>query len=99
MEITLLIMEKSWNCVFESFWEPCKKLDIYKEAETDISSWSVMSSIQVIFSMNLLCQETPKKGVQWLSGRVLDSRLRGRGFEPHWHHCVVVLGQDTFILA
>ena len=21
-------------------------------------------------------------GVQWLSGRVLDSRLRGRGFEP-----------------
>ena len=38
-------------------------------------------------------------GAQWLSGRVLDSRLRGRGFEPHWRHCVVVLEQDTFILA
>ena len=25
------------------------------------------------------------------SGRVLDSRLRGRGLEPHWRHCVVVL--------
>ena len=38
-------------------------------------------------------------GVQWLSGRVLDSRPRGRGFEPHRRHCVVVLEQDTFILA
>ena len=34
-----------------------------------------------------------------LSGRVLDLRPKGRGFEPHWRHCVVVLEQDTFILA
>ena len=39
------------------------------------------------------------EGVQCLSGRVLDSRPKGRGFEPHWRHCVVVLEQDTFILA
>ena len=39
------------------------------------------------------------KGVQWLSVRVVDSKRRGRRFEPHWHHCVVVLEQDTFILA
>ena len=39
------------------------------------------------------------KGAQWLSGRVLDSRPRGRGFESHRRHCVVVLEQDTFILA
>ena len=38
-------------------------------------------------------------GVQWLSGRVLDSRPRGHRFEPHQRHCVVVLEQDTFILA
>ena len=38
-------------------------------------------------------------GAQWLNARVLDSRPRGRGFEPHRRHCVVVLGQDTFILA
>ena len=25
------------------------------------------------------------------SGRVLDSRPRGRRFEPHWRHCIVVL--------
>ena len=34
-----------------------------------------------------------------LSGRVLDSRPRGHGFEPHGRHCVVVIEQDTFILA
>ena len=38
-------------------------------------------------------------GAQWLSGRVFDSRLRGSGFEPHRRHCVVILEQDTFMLA
>ena len=32
-------------------------------------------------------------------GRVLDLGPKGRGLEPHRHHCVVVLEQDTFILA
>ena len=32
-------------------------------------------------------------------GRVLDSRWRGCEFEPHRRHYVVVLEQDTFILA
>ena len=40
-----------------------------------------------------------KEGAQLLSGRVLDSRPRGRGFEPHRRHCIVVHDQDTFILA
>ena len=44
-------------------------------------------------------KENKRKGAQWLSGRVLDSRPKGRGFEPHRRHCVVVLEQDTFILA
>ena len=38
-------------------------------------------------------------GAQWLSGRVLDLRPMGCGFEPHRRHCVVVFEQDTFILA
>ena len=38
------------------------------------------------------------KGAQWPSGRVLDSRLRGRGFEPHRRHCVVLLEQDTLLV-
>ena len=28
------------------------------------------------------------------SGRVLDSRQRGRGFEPHPRHCVVSLSKN-----
>ena len=39
------------------------------------------------------------QGAQWRSGRVLDSRPKGSGFEPHRRHCVVVLEQDTYILA
>ena len=33
-------------------------------------------------------------GEQWLSGRVLDSRPRGCGFEPHRRHCVVSLSKN-----
>ena len=34
------------------------------------------------------------KGGQWLSGRVLDSRRKGGGFEPHRRHCVVSLSKN-----
>ena len=34
---------------------------------------------------------TDAGGAQWLSGRVLDLRPRGRRFKPHRRHCVVVL--------
>ena len=30
----------------------------------------------------------------YLSGRVLDSRPKGRGFEPHRRHCVVSLSKN-----
>ena len=33
-------------------------------------------------------------GAQWLSGRVLDSRPRGRGLETHPRHCVVSLSKN-----
>ena len=33
------------------------------------------------------------KGAQWLCGRVFDSRPRGHGFEPNWHHFVLSLGK------
>ena len=33
-------------------------------------------------------------GAQWLSGRVLDSRPRGPGFEPLRCHCVVSLSKN-----
>ena len=34
------------------------------------------------------------KGAQWLSGRVLDSRPKNHGFEPHRRHCVVSLSKN-----
>ena len=40
-----------------------------------------------------LSNDWKSKGAQWLSGRVLDSRPRGRGFEPHRRHCVVSLSK------
>ena len=58
------------------------------------------SHAHLLFGLAVACRLRPTiEGAQWLSGRVLNSRLRGRGFEPHGHHCVVVLEQDTFILA
>ena len=33
-------------------------------------------------------------GMQRLNGRALDSRPRGRGFEPHRRHCVVSLSKN-----
>ena len=41
--------------------------------------------------INLLINK--KAGAQWLSGRVLGSRPRTRGFEPHQRHCVVSLSK------
>ena len=35
-------------------------------------------------------QAPPLASERERSGRVLDSRPRGRGFESHQHHCVVV---------
>ena len=37
-------------------------------------------------------------GAQWLSGRVIDSRQRGRGFEPHRRHCVMSLSKTYLSL-
>ena len=34
------------------------------------------------------------EGAQWLSGRVLDSRPRCHGFEPHRRHCIVSLSKN-----
>ena len=57
------------------------------------------AQITLVSRVFCIVQLTLTKGAQWLSGRVLDSRPKGRGFEPHRRHCVVVLEQDTFILA
>ena len=39
-----------------------------------------------------------EKGAHWLTGRMLDLRLRGCGFEPHQRHCVVHLSKTLYPL-
>ena len=49
-----------------------------------------ISMSQILHLLHAVFHKGPL-GAQWLSGRVLDSRPKGRGFEPHRRHCVVVL--------
>ena len=51
--------------------------------------------IGIVFVSSVDPDEMPQKnqGAQWLSGRVLDLRQRGRRFEPHLCHCVVSLSK------
>ena len=60
------------------------------------SPFPVEELLVVIFNFYLNSDnvETQEKGAQWLSGRVLDSRLRGCRFEPHRRHCVVSLSKN-----
>ena len=82
-----------WGCLFQTekhLRGVCSRHrnTYYSDYDTPVNS-----------CMWMTVPDTEKMGAQWLSGRVLDSRPKGRGFEPHRRHCVVVLEQDTFILA
>ena len=52
-----------------------------------------LAEIQLLISQpkHMLCVRTVGSAGTKLSGRVLDSRPRGSGFESHWCHCVVSL--------
>ena len=94
-----LIMEETHSFDFN--------IHLYLKLSTKCSN--IKSTSMKISDLSVNSQKTLKwlffffffffEGAQWLSGRVLDSRPKGRGFEPHRRHCVVVLEQDTFILA
>ena len=60
---------------------------------------TLLSNICLSFAFHSPHYIVLRKVAQWLSGIVLDSRPRGRGFEPHQYHCIVVLEQDLFILV
>ena len=46
------------------------------------------------FSCAVMYNYKTRSGGQWFSGRVLDSRPRGHGFEPHRRYCVVSLSKN-----
>ena len=56
-----------------------------------------MKFVIAVTPLKKFCGPAPdflSSGAQWLSGRVLDSRPKGRGFEPHRRHCVVSLSKN-----
>ena len=59
----------------------------------------LMCAVYVMAKVSNISASTTGFGAQLLSGRELDSRPRGPGLKPHRPHCVVLLEQDTFILA
>ena len=56
-----------------------------------------LTNNEAIFLDQRLCQLF-RWGTQWLSGRVLDKRPRGRGFKPHRRHCFVSLSKTNLPL-
>ena len=58
------------------------------------SWWFFLCFFAYNTSHKCLVNITKWQGAQWLSGRVLDSRPKGRGFEPHRRHCVVSLSKN-----
>ena len=54
---------------------------LFRKCESDFINKTIKCSNALLIS-------------EWLSGRVLDSRPKGRGFEPHRRHCVVSLSKN-----
>ena len=44
--------------------------------------------------LSVKCFKRLLERAQWLSGRALDSRPKGRGFKPHRHHWVVSVSKN-----
>ena len=55
---------------------------------------SVLRAVKLLCSARLSMKNSFIHIAQWLSGRVLVSRPKGRGFEPHRRHCVVSLSKN-----
>ena len=71
-----------------------KDLNVHPQ---QLLQWPVLPVSFMFLSPFCFCCDQflqPKTGVQWLGGRVLASRQRGRGFEPHQHHCIVSLSKN-----
>ena len=56
--------------------------------------YGIPSLISVSYQWRMIHVLPNNQGAQWLSGRVLDSRPKGREFEPHRRHCVVSLSKN-----
>ena len=97
-----------WTMLIQSiyFLEKLKiatlKFIFYYQVAYPILLYSMSSCQSIIGFIPITCEMYPCVvisltvvwGVQWLSGRVLDWRPKGHGFEPHQHHCGVSLSKN-----
>ena len=56
------------------------------------------SNIQKMYDLDIWHTFDIHVGAQWLNGRVLDSRPRGRRFKPYRRHCVMSLSKTHLSL-
>ena len=77
-----ILITKLENRKFKQLVYGMKKLDwwicIKNESIRELLSCQPKVTVTSCFVYNVI-----RVGAQWLSGRVLDSRPKGRGFEPH----------------
>ena len=76
-----------------SLWlNPAQNTNSHKTSDQE-NNLSKATSSQMVAKL----ERTDNKyseGAQWLSGRVLDSRPKGRRLEPHRRHCFVSLSKN-----
>ena len=73
----------------------CGQVRLYLVCSDTATSYNLDILATTSLAIVLYGEQTTKfEGAQWLSGRVLDSRLKGHGFQPHRRHCVVSLSKN-----
>ena len=69
---------------------PPKKTSTQPRMSDSRQQWGPQYKVILFVKLTHLCI----MGVQWLLGKVLDLRPKGRGFEPHRFHCIVSLSKN-----
>ena len=75
-----------------NFYAYFKKFQGLKETINKQKQWG-WAFLLGTYMLNFVPKNCHRQ-MQWLSGRVLDLRPKGHGFEPHRHHCVVSLSMN-----
>ena len=88
-----LFVEEDHSKLPTLYWLPKLHKRPYKSRFIANSSVCITTELSILLTSCSLRLKT-MSGAQWLSGRVLDSRPKGRGFEPHRRHCVVSLSRN-----
>ena len=79
------ILQRNWSFSNNSF----VKLSLYNMIHLQHGPFFLLCKMELLYSVyshNIAYQSQLLSGAQWLSGRVLDLRLRGRRFESHQRH-------------